>query len=130
MLGDPKWTEAGGRLPHSLAILLRQMQKVGMRPLIGLRNGELKPVALKMKARDVPTALFKELEKETEELRRLGKKIRVGIGHADNLKGADRLKELIKKNLKEIEIALINLFDPVIGIHTGPETLACAWSEI
>ena len=129
MLGDPKWTEAGGRLSHSLAVLLKQMQKIGMRPLIGLKEGELKPVALKMQAKDVPTALFKELEKETERLRRDGKKIRVAIGHADNQKEAEKLRELIERNLKRIEIAFLNLIDPVIGIHTGPDTLVCTWFE-
>jgi len=124
MLEDPKWTEAGGRLSHPLAVLIRKMQKIGMRPLIGLKKGEVKSVALKMQARDVPTALFKELKKEIGE-----KKVRVAIGHADNLKGAQKLKEMIEKELPKIEIAFLNLIDPIIGVHVGPGTLVLAWHE-
>jgi DegV family protein with EDD domain len=127
MVEDPKWLEAGGRVSHSMATLLRQMQKIGMRPLIGVKDGEVKPVALKMKAKNVPQALFKELKKEIEKLDK--RKIKVAIGHADNLEGAKEIKDLIENNLKEIEILFLGLIDPVIGVHVGPGTLAIAWSQ-
>lgn len=125
MLEDPKWSEAGGRVSHTLAVLLKQMQKIGLRPLIGLKNGEVKPVALKMQANDVPTALLKELIKET-----IGKKVRIAIGHADNLEGAQKIKEIIEKELPEIEIAFLSLVDSIIGVHIGPGALICAWHEL
>jgi len=125
MLEDPKWIEAGGRVSHPLAVLIKQMQKIGMRPLIGLKEGEVKPVALKMQARDVPTALFNELKKEVGE-----KKARVALGHADNSKGVQKLKEIITKELPKIEIAFINLIDSIMGVHIGPGSLFCSWHEI
>jgi len=124
MLGDPKWLEMGGRMSHTLAVLVRQMQKIGMRPLIGLKRGVVKPVALKMQAKDIPTALLKELKKEAG-----NKKNKIGISHADNLEAALKLKEMIEKELKNAEIAFLSLMDPVVGVHTGPDTLVLSWFE-
>jgi DegV family protein with EDD domain len=128
MVENPKWLEKGGRISHSFAVLLEKMQKIGMRPLIGVKNGEVKPVALKMRAKDVPEALFRELEKEIEKIEEKNE-IKVAIGHADNLEGAKKLKELIEENLKGIEILFLGLIDPIIGVHVGPGTLAIAWSQ-
>ncbi|HOK35224.1 MAG TPA: DegV family protein [Candidatus Pacearchaeota archaeon] len=125
MLEDPKWLEAGGRMNHTLASLVRQMQKIGMRPLIGIKDGVVKSVALRMQAKDIPTALLKELENETK-----GKKVKVAIVHADNLKDAERLREMIQEKMPNTEIAFLNLLDSVIGVHVGPGTLICAWHEI
>lgn len=126
MVADPKWLEAGGRISHSFSVLLSQMQKIGMRPLIGVKDGKIKAVSLKMKAKDVPNALFNELKKEIR-----GKKgeIKVAIAHADNLEGAKKLDELIVKNLNNVKILFTNLIDPVIGVHVGPGALAIAWSQ-
>lgn len=129
MLEDPKWLEAGGRMSHTLATLVRQMAKIGMRPLVGVKKGVVTSVALKMQAKDVPTALFRELDSETKRSREAGKRIRAAIIHADNLDGAERLKELIENELKEVEIAFLNLIDPIIGVHVGPGTLICVWHE-
>jgi len=124
-LEDPKWLEAGGRLSHPLAVLIRQMQKIGMRPLIGVKDGLVKAVSLRMRAKDIPSALFKELKRQIK-----NKKVQVAITHADNLEGAEKLKELINKELKEVEIAFVNLIDTVVGVHVGPGTLTLAWTEI
>jgi DegV family protein with EDD domain len=70
MVENPKWLEKGGRISHSFAVLLEKMQKIGMRPLIGVKNGEVKPVALKMRTKDVPEALFRELKKKLRNLKR------------------------------------------------------------
>ncbi|MDD3735232.1 MAG: DegV family protein [Candidatus Pacebacteria bacterium] len=129
MLGDPKWLEAGGRLPHSLAVLLRQMQKIGMRPLVGTRDGVVKAVALKIKAKDVSTALFNQLKIEIKDKIETGKKIVVAISHADNFKGARRLKEMIEKELSIVNVVFLSLIDPIVGVHGGPDTLLLSWVE-
>jgi len=125
MIEDPKWLEANGRMTPVLASLVRQMQKIGMRPLIGLKKGVVKPVALKMQAKDVPAALLKELKKETG-----NKKIKLAISHADSPEDAQKLKEIIEKELKNAEIAFLSLMDSIIGVHAGPGTLVCAWFEV
>jgi len=125
MVQSPKWLEAGGRISHSLAVLISKMQKIGMKPLIGLKNGVIKAVSLKMRARDIPLALFKELKKQTR-----GKEIKVAIAHGDDLKSAQKLKQMIKEQIKEAEVSFLNLIDPIIGIHLGPGTLLCAWHKV
>lgn len=124
MVEHPKWLEAGGRISHTMAMVLEKMQNLGMRPLIGVKEGVVKPVALKMKAKDLVEALFKELEKETKKEEK--ERIKVAIGHGENLEAAQRLKTLIEEKLK-LQIAFLNLVDPVIGVHVGPGSLAVAW---
>jgi len=122
MLEDPKWLEANGRLSHTLAVLIKQMQKIGMRPLLKLKDGVVKAANLKMQAKDMSAALFKELKKNTE-----GKKIKVAIVHADNLEEAEKLKKIINNELKEAEIIFLNLIDSIIGVHIGPGAVICSW---
>jgi len=128
LLEDPKRLEASGRLPGLVANWIRKMQKVGVRPLIGLKEGKLVPIGFRKGAKDIPEALFSELESKTKSLREEGKSIRTAITHGDNLERADKLKELIGKNLENTEIAFVNLADDVLGTLVGPDCLVVAWA--
>ncbi len=128
MVEDPKWLEASGRISHSLANWVRRMQKIGVRPILGFKKGVLKAGGIKANAKDIPTALFHELEAKTKKGRRQNKKIRVAITHGDDLKGAQRLKEMIEKEFGNTEIAFINLIGDVLGVLTGPNAMLLAWS--
>ena len=130
MLEEIKWLEASGRISHTLANWVRRMQKIGFRPIIGIKKGVIKAIGIKAGAKDIPTALFHQFEAKTKQFRNQGKKIRVAITHGDNLKGAQRLKEMIKKELEGTEVAFINLIDNVLGVLVGPDTLILAWCEI
>ncbi|PIU42709.1 MAG: hypothetical protein CO034_03030 [Parcubacteria group bacterium CG_4_9_14_0_2_um_filter_35_11] len=130
IFNDPKWIEASGRISHLAANLMRKMAQAGIRPLSAFKDGVLVPVGIRLGAKDLPTALFKQLEKETKNLRKAGKKIRVTIVHGDHPKSAQRLKEMIEKELKNTEVVFINVIGNVIGAPIGPDALACAWCEI
>ena len=130
MLEEVKWLEASGRISHTLANWVRRMQKIGFRPIIGIKKGVIKAIGIKAGAKDIPTALFHQFEAKTKQFRNRGKKIRVAITHGDNFEGAQRLKELIEKNLKNTEVVFINLIDNVLGVLVGPDTLILAWCEI
>jgi len=130
MLEEIKWLEASGRISHTLANWVRRMQKIGFRPIIGIKKGVIKAIGIKAGAKDIPTALFHQFEAKTKQFRNRGKKIRVAITHGDNFEGAQRLKELIEKNLKNTEVVFINLIDNVLGVLVGPDTLILAWCEI
>ena len=130
MLEEIKWLEASGRISHTLANWVRRMQKIGFRPIIGIKKGVIKSIGIKAGAKDIPTALFHQFEAKTKQFRNRGKKIRVAITHGDNFEGAQRLKELIEKNLKNTEVVFINLIDNVLGVLVGPDTLILAWCEI
>ncbi len=129
MFKDPKWIEASGRISHLVATLMRELGKRGIRPVMTFKEGVLKPTGLKAGAKDIPTALFKQFEAETEKLRKGEKKIRVAITHGDDLEGAQRLKEMIEKESKNVEVAFLNILDNIIGSLTGPDAITLSWCE-
>ena len=130
MLEEIKWLEASGRISHTLANWVRRMQKIGVRPIIGIKKGVIKAIGIKAGAKDIPTGLFHQFEAKTRKLRNLNKKIRVAITHGDNLEGAQKLKEMIEKELENTEVAFINLIDNVLGVLVGPGAFILAWCEI
>ena len=130
MLESPKWLEAGGRINHALAVILSQMQKIGMRPILSVKNGVIKPSNLKMQAKDTANALFKQLEDTLKKPLSEGEKCRVAISHADNLEEAQKLRGLIEEKYPQVKIEFISITSIVIGAHVGPGTLICCSSEI
>jgi DegV family protein with EDD domain len=130
LLEDPKRLEFSGRISPLLANWMRKAQKIGLRPLIGVKEGMIKAIGLKTGAKDTPGALFNELENKTKELRKKGVKIRVAITHCDNSERAQKLKEMIEKNLENTDIAFVSLVDDILGSILGPDALALAWAPI
>lgn len=130
LLEDPKRLEASGRISGLMANWIRKMQTVGIRPLIGFKQGKLVPIGIKKGAKDLAAALFSELESKSKPLRSEGKKIRMAIAHGDNLERANKLKELIEKNLENAEIVFVNLADDVLGTLVGPDCLVLAWAPM
>jgi DegV family protein with EDD domain len=127
-LKDPKWAEWGGRVSHCQANWLRRLQKIGIRPLLGLKEGEVIKIGFRIGVKEIWEAIFKEIEAKSRKIRKKGKKIRVVITHCDNLEEAKKLKE----KLKEIgaEVSFINLTGPVVGVHVGPGSLIAGWMPI
>ncbi len=122
MLEDPKWAEASGRIPKILGEWLRLMQKIGVRPLLGMKEGKLKPIGIKKGVKDIATALFKHFEEKIPK----DKKISVAITHADNEKEAMKLKGMIE-NLKNCQILFSNIIGDILGGLSGPGAIALAW---
>jgi DegV family protein with EDD domain len=130
IIEDPKWLEHSGRISKTVANWIRRASKIGVRPLIGIKEGRVKATGVKTGVKDLAEALFEELEVKTRKSRQEGKKIRVAIMHCLNLKDAQKLKEMIEKKLPGTEIAFLNLIDRVVGSIVGPGALGIAWSEI
>ena len=128
LIEDPKRLEASGRMSGMVANWVRRMQAIGIRPLLGLKEGKLGPIGIK-RSKDMPTALFNEIETKTKDLRKEGKRIRVAITHADVLDRAEALKEILN-TLENTEIAIINLADDVLGSLVGPGALVAAWAPL
>jgi DegV family protein with EDD domain len=129
MIESPKWLEAGGRLSHPLSVILTQMQKIGMRPILSIKDGVIKPANLRMQAKDTADAMFKQFEDITKKGIEEGKNYRVAISHADNLEGAQKLRTLIEDKYPEIKIEFISITSMVIGCHVGPGTILCCSIE-
>ena len=128
MFQDSKWLEASGRISHTVASLMRGMARIGVRPLLTLEKGALVPAGLKTRARNTAEVLFKQFDKKSENTRQAGKRIRLAITHGNDHESALRLKQMAEE-LENVEVVLINLINNVVGVITGPDTLAFAWCE-
>lgn len=127
-LADPKWLEWGGRINHSQANWIRRLQKIGIKPLLGLKKGKIEKIGFRARTKESSEAIFREIKSKSKKIRKQNKKIRVIITHCDNSKEAKKLK----KKLKEIkaEVSFINLTSSVVGVHIGPGSLLAAWMAI
>jgi len=124
---DPKWIEAGGRVSKSQANWIRRMKKLNLHPLVTIKDGVLTKGGI-IFAKDMAEALYKKIAKESQKIRKQGKKIRVIIQQADNPEVAEKLRQ----SLKEIkaEVPFISLTSPLMAGHIGPGTLIAAWQPI
>ena len=130
MLENPKRLEASGRISHLVASLLIRMAKVGIRPVLAFKKGVLAPAGIKTDAKDIPTALFHQFQKQSKKIKTEKGKIRAVITHGDDLAGAQRLKEMIENEFENTEVAFLNIINNIVGAATGPNTLTLAWCEI
>lgn len=117
MTESPRWLETGGRINSTIASILENAQKLGLRPILGIKDGLIKPTTVKMKAKDTAEALLKEVQGLKNP------KLKIAITHADNLEEALKLKTLIEDNFPESTIEFISLISLVIGAHVGPGSL-------
>lgn len=129
-LEDPKWLEASGRISPTIARWMRSAQKIGVRPIIGIKDGLVKAVGLRTGIKDVPIALFKEFEAKTKKIRDKNVKIQAVIVHGDNIERAQSLKSLVEKNFKDVEISFINIVDDVLAVLCGPEAIIIGWQSL
>ena len=93
-----------------------------------MENGKLSVAGVKRNIIDLSSDIFEEFDKATKKARGEGKKIIVGITHADDISQATKLKEMIL-SLKNTEVAFINLTCFPIGGHIGPNSLILSWQE-
>ena len=126
---DPKWIESSGRISPTISKWIKKAQKIGIQPLLGIKKGTIKPIGIKIGVEDIVVALFKEMKVKTKKLRAQGKKIEVIITHGDDLKSAQRLKEMIEAKIKGTEVLFLNMVNDIVGSKTGPGTLVLAWVE-
>ncbi len=124
-LDDFKYIVRGGRirLPKILLPLFSLARTIKIRPLISLRNGQIKLAKIKF-GRNIGELLAQEINSI-----RQGQKIRLAIAHADNAKEAKRLEEILSK-FPGIEIVFTSAVSPVVGTHTGPGALLVAFYAI
>jgi len=125
MYKSPKWVEASGRVPRFMPTMA---EKMDIKPLFGLRDGKLNIIGIKRNIKNLPSALFEEFEKMTRKIRETGKKVTVAITHADNIKEANELRDMVLE-LKNTEIAFINTVCFPVGGHIGPDTLLISWNQ-
>jgi len=123
---EPKWIESIGRMTASQATWVRRMKKMGIHPIMELKEGVLGKGGI-IFAKDEAEALFKKILKESKKERGAGKKIRVVINHCDNLEGAKKIKEALKGIGAEVSFISEG---PIILSVVGPDALMAAWQPI
>ncbi len=126
---DPKWIEASGRISSTIADWVRKMSKIGIRPILGFKDGVLKPIGIKTGAKDISVALFKEINEKTKDLRNKNKKILAVITHGDDTASAQKLKEMIEREISGAEVVYINLVNDIVGSIAGPDAITLSWTE-
>lgn len=117
----PKWLASIGRITEPQAKWIERMKKIGVQPLLEIKEGKIEKAGVVF-AKDEAEALFKKVKKKAK-----NKKIRVVINHADNLEGAEKLKEDLKKI--GAEVSFISLASEIVAI-LGPGSLIVGWQEL
>jgi len=116
-----KYLAQGGRIGKAASLLGNSLH---IMPILSVVNDEgvAAPAAvLRRKDKIVPT-LVSLVKKYTDGY----SKLRLGVTHADNLEGAEALREALLAEFPGKEI-LIDDFTPVMGAHTGPGLLAVGY---
>ena len=106
----------GGRISRTTGLLSNIFN---MKVVMDFENTELIPVA---KGRGVKTfnKWFDELKSELSKIQNVRQ---IGISHADGLELANRLKEGLQANFKDMDIPVLHT-NPVIATHTGKNAFA------
>lgn len=124
-LDDFRYIVRGGRfrLPKILIWPVFFMQKIGLRLLVGLKNGKVRFLGANL-GKDIAKILAEEIDRQ-----RNGEEIIAAIAHADNLKAAEDLKKELEKKPK-VKILFISSVSPVVATHTGPGAVITAFYPV
>jgi DegV family protein with EDD domain len=118
---DLVWLVHGGRLHEPWATPALALQKAGVRPAIGIVNGQVKMTGLRLFSKDIIAAIINELKRVS----RKGK-VRLAVAHADvSEESLSRLKQGIRD--LDAELLFVSQLTPLIGSHTGPGTIMVAY---
>ena len=120
--GDPKWIERNGRLSHTGADLIRNLEKIGIRPVLTLKKGVVAVTSIKFKAKNKADSVFRELKADIKE-----KEAVVTIAHADMISVAQELKERLIEECPKVKVLFIEDVNPIIGCHLGPDSIICCY---
>jgi DegV family protein with EDD domain len=112
-----KYLQKGGRIGKAQALL---GSLLGIKPILGMQNGEVVPVDKVRGGRKVQPRLI-EIFKERLDPDR---PVFGALAHASAPKWAGRLLELLKKEYTIVEM-LAGEIGPIVGAHTGPGTVGC-----
>ncbi|HVT59154.1 MAG TPA: DegV family protein [Thermoanaerobaculia bacterium] len=108
----------GGRIGKARAVLGNLL---GIKPILGLADGEVVPVDRVRGGRAAHPRLIELFRERIDPAR----PVAAGIGHAKAPVWADRLRALLEQNFRISEL-LVTEIGPVVGTHAGPGTVGAA----
>jgi DegV family protein with EDD domain len=120
-----EYLQYGGRIGDAVK-WVGNILKVKPLVTINHESGRVQPAGLTR----THGAAVKMLYKKFVEQLSGGIKLHIAVLHGNMLEEAQKLVEKIKEELDPVEL-LVNITGPVLGIHTGPRTLAlCGYAEV
>lgn len=123
LLGDLRYAVRGGRVPRSkkwIADLLR-LDPV----LTAFPDGRITSGGVLFGRRRRIEKFARFIVRRS----RSGIRYRIGIGHASNPEGADRLQDLLLSQLPEVDSHFVTDLGTALGAHGGPGTLVVGLQE-
>jgi DegV family protein with EDD domain len=125
-IDDPEWLEAGGRISKVKAIIIKQMMKLSVRPILSVKEGKVELLKIKTNVKEKADALFNQFEDEIGHISDK-KQIQVVISHGDNKSEALKLTKKIHAYNKDIKVKFESCCSAVFGAHLGPDCLLMGW---
>lgn len=101
------------------------MLKMGFRPILTLKDGQIVTKKIQRNARNRAEALFNQFKEDV--LTNNDNKTEVIITHADCEDEAKKLARMVEKYSKNITIKYVNILSPVLGAHLGPGALLISY---
>lgn len=115
-----EWLVEGGRIPRSLGKVMSFLQLFFIQPVFQIRRGRVGLKGFQFGRNILSRRLYHTLEKEAS-----SRKLRLVINHADAPEEVARFKKLM--NGIPHEILYEGVLPPVLGIHTGPDSLIISY---
>jgi DegV family protein with EDD domain len=112
-----KYLQKGGRIGKAQALIGGLL---GIKPILGMQNGEVVPVDKVRGGRKVQPRLLEIFRERLDSSR----PVFCALAHAAAPKWAGRLQELLEKEYSLVEL-LAGEIGPIVGAHTGPGTVGC-----
>jgi fatty acid-binding protein DegV len=92
---------------------------LGIRPLLTIRGGRIEPY----KRAVGRSAAMREFDRFLRAAVPDGRPARVGLAHADNPAGLERLRQIVERTRPAASIDRVCEIGAVVGTHGGPGTL-------
>ncbi len=126
-INDTAWLEAGGRIGPLKATVIRQMMKMGIRPILSINQGKVELLKIKSNVKTKVDTLFTHFKEEMEKEQSKGT-IRVIVSHGGNeVEGKELVNRLLAYN-KDIKVEFVCCCSAVFGAHLGPDSLLLGWT--
>jgi DegV family protein with EDD domain len=111
-----EYLRRGGRIGRTSEVLGGAL---GVRPLLTIRGGRIEPYKKALGR----AAAMREFARFLRAAAPDGRTARVGLAHADDAPGIERLREIVARTRPDASIDRVCEIGAVVGTHGGPGTL-------
>jgi len=123
VLDDLSYIVKGGRAPSKIKTLANFLR---LRPILGIKNGKLKPRAVLYGKSKMINKFSVYLNKKMD----ANKKYRIMVAHANAKSKGEQLMKLILSSNENIVDNFVLELGCALGVHAGPGALAVAFYEV